>query len=503
MGKFNQTTKGVNSTPDTTNVAGFAAYSRNDFKMDVASVVLNTMLNGDNFYESEAERIKRIEGLVADNSDNGEFLAKAMVYTRNEGNLRSVSHLMGTLLAENVKGTSFLKPALFKSMVRPDDATEMVALWNSRNPGKMIPNSLRKAVKLSLENRWDAYQLKKYFGNGAVKVSNLVNIAHPSPKDDAQRTTFKQALEGTLPAIATAQTVNAGTTGEDRAQAYGAMLVERKLGYMAALKNIKNILESGANQETVDALVALLENEKLVLKSRLLPFRFTQAYGIVDAMSMDRIKQKRILKAIEQGFIYSSKNIPIVEDGESVALLLDESGSMGSWGSDPIDAMNPFNIGKTLMASMLCGLDKDKTLGYFWADNAREVSVDGSPMEFIKRNKTQGGGTNLGQAISMLIKTKTFVDKLVVFTDMQQNSIGGWRQEKDFNSMVNDYRKINPKVKVLFWNLAGYGGGTPMKLNSGVLEVSGFSDNMLKIIPKMWIDKNALIKEIEAIKLVA
>jgi len=220
-------------------------------------------------------------------------------------------------------------------------------------------------------------------------------------------------------------------------------------------------------------------------------------------MNIDRIKAKRILKAIEQGFIYSSKNIPIVEEGESVALLLDESGSMGSWGSDPIDSKTPFNIGKTLMASMLVGLDKNKTLGYFWADRAREVSVDGSPMEFIKRNKTQGGGTNLGQAISLLIKTNTKVDKLVVFTDMQQNQIGGWSGEKDFNSMVKDYRKINPNVKILFWNLQGYGGGTPMKLNNGVLEVSGFSDNMLQVIPKMWKDKNALIKEIEAIDLKA
>jgi hypothetical protein len=503
MGKFNQTTRGVNTTPDTTNAAGFAAFSRDSFKQEVASVVLNSMLNGNSYYETEAERIQKIENMVAAERENGEFLAKAMVYTRNEGNLRSVSHLLGTLLTENVKGTSFLKPALFKTMVRPDDATEMVALWNTRNPGKMIPNSLRKAVKLSLENTWDAYQLKKYFGNGSVKVSNLINIAHPSPKDEKQRTTFKQALEGKLPKIETAQTVNAGKTGEDRAGAYASMLKERKLGYMAALKNIKNILEAGADDETVTALVDLLENENAVLKSRLLPFRFTQAYAVVDGMNIDRIKAKRILKAIERGFIYSAKNIPIVEEGESVALLLDESGSMGGWHGDPIDAKTPFGIGKTLMASMLVGLDKDKTLGYFWADNAREVSVDGSPMEFIKRNQTQGGGTNLGQAIDLLIMSKTFVDKLVIFTDMQQNSIGnGWGcNGKDFNSMIKDYRKINPDVKVLFWNLQGYGGGTPMKLNDRVLEVAGFSDNMLSVIPKMWKDKNALVREIEAVSL--
>lgn len=313
---------------------------------------------------------------------------------------------------------------------------------------------------------------------------------------------FKMIIEGKLPAIQTAQTVNAGNTGEDRAEAYASMLKERKLGYMAALKNIKNILESGADKDTVDALVSLLENETLVLKSRLLPFRFTQAYAIVDTMNMDKIKAKRILKAIEKGFIYSSKNIPIVEEGEAVALLLDESGSMGGWGTNPVDSTRPFNIGKTLMASMLIGLDKDRTLGYLWADNAREVSIDGSPMEFIKRTKTHGGGTDLGQAISLLIKSKTFIDKIVIFTDMQENQIGMWGG-KPFKEMVKEYRKINPKVKILFWNLEGYGGGTPMKLNNGVLEVAGFSEKMLSVIPKMWKDKDALIREIESISLAA
>jgi len=501
MGKFNTTNRKVNSRPDTENKEGFEAFSRDSFKQEVASIVLNTMLNGNSFYETEAERIQNIETFIAKDPDKyGEFLAKAMVYTRNEGNLRSVSHLMGTLLTEKVKGKSFIKNAIYKTAIRPDDLTEMVALWNQRNPGKMIPNAMRKAIKMTLENKFDGYQLKKYFGTGSVKVSNLINLAHPKPKDEDQRLMFKQALEGKLPKIQTAQTVNSGATSEGRAEMYGQMLKERKLGYMAALKNIKNILEAGATEETIDNLVSLLKNENAVLKSRLLPFRFVQAYNIVDDIDMDKIKAKRILKAIEQGFIYSAKNIPIVEEGESVALLLDESASMGGMWSKNKGDKAPFNIGKTLMASMLVGLDKDKTLGYLWADKAREVSVDGSPMEFIKRTKTKGGGTDLGQAIFLLIKSKTFVDKLVIFTDMQENEIGyGWG--KTFNQMIEDYRKINPNVKVLFWNLEGYGDGTPMKLNDNVLEVAGFSDNMLSVIPKIWKNKNALIEEIEAVQL--
>ena len=501
MAKFN-TKERAQIQPDTVNKTGFQSYSRDSFKGEVASVVLNSMLNGDSFYETEADRLENIERMITDNPEHSKFMAQAMVYTRNEGNLRSVSHYMAAILAENVKGTSFLKNAFIKTFTRVDDMTETVSLWNHRNPEKMIPNSLRRAVKDRLENRFDSYSLKKYFGTGAVKVSNLIMISHPKPKDEAQRIMFKQALEGTLPNIDTVQTVNASSTGEERAQNYAKMLKERKLGYMGALKNIKNILEAGADDETIDMLCNLLENENACLKSKVLPFRFTQAYSMIDELNIDKFKAKRVLKSIERGFIISARNIPIVEEGESIAILLDESGSMGGFYDEGLTSKSPFMIGKTLMASMLTGLDKDKVLGYLWANESREISVDGSPMEFIKRTRTQGGGTNLSSAISDLIKSKTKVDVLYIMSDMQQNSVGNYSGDRrTFNEMVNDYRKISPKVKIIFHNLQGYGTGTPMKLNNNVLEISGFSEKQLMLIPKMLKDKDALIKEISAIQL--
>lgn len=492
MSKFNSKSRVVS---DTTNMAGGPAYSR-DAKQELASVILNTMLNGDKYYESEKDRMARIENMLS-NPEVAEFAAKAMVYTRNTGNLRSISHFMAGLLSENVKGSSYLRKALEKTFVRPDDLTETLAVWNSRNKGKMVPNALRRAMKTSLEG-FDNYQLKKYEGaRNSVKLRDVVKLAHP--KGD-----FKSLIEGTMPAIQTAQTVNAGTTGEARAQNYKALLAERKLGYMAALKNIKNILEAGADAETVDMLCALLRNERACLNSRVLPFRFTQAWAVVDAMDMDRIKAKKLIKAIEDGFILSARNIPIVEDGERVALLLDESGSMGGMYGKPTDK-TPFYVGKTLMASMLTGLEKENTVGYLWADTAREISVDGSPFDFINNTRTHGGGTDVWAAISGLIKSKTVVDKLVIFTDMQMYSLNhGWNLNKrEFKDMVNEYRKISPNVKVLFWNLEGYGGGSPMKLDHGILEVAGFSDKILSVIPKMWKSKDALIEEIESIDLAA
>lgn len=317
---------------------------------------------------------------------------------------------------------------------------------------------------------------------------------------------FKMIIEGkNLPNIQTAQTVNAAGTGEARAESYKTMLANRKLGLMAALKNIKNIVEAGADQETIEMLCDLVSNEKVVQKSRVLPFRFVQAYAVVDGLNIDRLLAKKLIKAVEAGFIASAKNLPFVEDGERVALLLDESGSMGGYSSSLTD-QSPFMLGKTMMASVLTGLNTDNTVGYLWADHAREISIDGSPFEFMKNTRTHGGGTDVWAAIEGLIKSKTVVDKLVIFTDMQMYSVGGGYRSngpRQFSDMVKEYRKISPNVKVLFWNLQGYGGGTPMKLDHNILEVAGFSDKILEVAAKMlkYSDKDFLVKEIEAVEL--
>ena len=499
MSKFNNKTR---NTTKETNLGGGVGFKRTDLKQEIASVVMNSLLNGDSYYESDSDRIVKIENLMKSQGD-AEFLAKAMVYTRTVGNLRSVSHLMGTILTENAKGTSFLRPALRKAIVRPDDATEMVALYSNRNINKMVPNSLRRAIKDNLETKWDEYQLKKYAGeSNSVKLKDIVKLTHPNPKGlvtsgkAKDPFVFKRIIESTLDNIQTAQTVNAGSTGEDRAKNYKSMLMERKLGYMAALKNIKNILESGADSQTIDMLCDLLRNERAVLNSKVLPFRFTQAYVTVENMNMDRILAKKVLLAIEDGFIISARNVPIIDEDESIALLLDESGSMGN-GSSLTD-QTPFMIGKTLMASILTGIDTSKAVGYLWADRAREVSVDGRPFDFIKRTRTQGYGTNVAAAFEGLLKTKTKVDKLVIITDMQHNYLSS------VDNKIADYKRlVNPNVKVMFWNVQGYGGSTPCRMSKDVLEMTGFSDKMLEVAAKMmkYSDASYLIKEIEAIQL--
>lgn len=517
MAKFNSTATGT-KVANSTNMAGGKSYTRDGFRQEVASVILTSMLNGDSYYEKEADRLKRVESLInTTDTDKNLFLAKAMVYVRNEANLRSISHLMAGTLLKNAKGTEFMRSALRKTMIRPDDATEMLAVINSKY--KTIPNVFRRSVKDLLETTWDEYQLRKYAMNSkAVKLKDLVKLAHPDPKrlvlagKAKDENVFKRVIEDSLENIDTVQTVNAGKTGAERAEAYKEMLTNRKMGYMAAMKNIVNMLEAGVDDETIAMWCNLVTNPKAVENSRLLPFRFAQAYGMVlefnDKGIRSALTVQKVLDAIEDAFSLSAGNIPVVESGERVALLLDESGSMGGFGYNKASAFTektPFNLGKILVASMLTGLNSSTTLAYLWADRVRQVSIRKSPMEFIRTTDTQGGGTDIYSALDQLIKSKTVLDKIIIMTDMQMYSLGGrgWNSKgSSCQDMLDRYRReVNKDVKVLFWNLQGYAGGTPAKLTDYIMEVSGFSDNLLPVVAKMWKDPMALVHEIEAIEL--
>lgn len=486
MSKFNTTSKTPTSV-ETTNFSGGIGYSRNtdldSKKQEIASIILNSMLKTDSYYQSTDDRLNVIEAFFKEENLHN-FLAKTAVYVRNEGYLRSVSHFLVVLIAENIKGSDYARNAMFKTLVRGDDLTEIISLWNIRNPGKMIPNSLRRALKDKLEIM-DDYQLRKYQGKKLkVKLRDVAKLARPNP--EKSKGNIKALIEGKLPAIQTAQTINAGSTGEERSENYREALQNKNLGLMAALKNIKNILESGVDSETISLLNELLRNEKAILNSKILPFRYIDAWKAIKNINSDRFIIKELINSLEYGFSLSAKNIEFVQENEKVAILLDESGSM--YGS-------PFENGRALAAAILTGLDKNNTIGYLWATVAREINVSGGAFDFIERTECNGGGTDLGSAFDELLRTNTFVDKIIIFTDMQQNKIG------NIQHLYKEYRKINPAIKILFWNLEGYGGSTPIKLDDNVLEVQGYSDKILGLIPLFWRDKMALVHEIENIQL--
>ncbi len=307
---------------------------------------------------------------------------------------------------------------------------------------------------------------------------------------------FNKIIEGNLPNIETAQTVNTAVTGEtERSQKYISMISEGKLGYMALLKNLNKIIVSNITEKDLQTVQTALVNERAIKGSRILPFRIAQAYEASKIIyGVDKFIIKRVLSSLEKAFKISVGNFQLVEPGARVALMLDDSASMG------YDPKSPFGQGKVMTAALHSLVKPENAVVYLWSDRAVETEI-GKPMRWVSETQARGGGTMLSLAVSALAESNTKVDYIFVFTDMQEN-IRGWKDDKTFYAILEEYRKeYNKDVKVVFWNLAGYDGGMPTPRNSSNLEISGVSDVCFKLIPKLLRDQDAVFKEIEEISL--
>src|SRR6478752_5634445 len=117
------------------------------------------------------------KALVAAAEDKA-FVAKAAIYARTKGGMRSVSHLVAAELARGVKGAAWTKRFYDRVVHRPDDVLEILACYLATY-ARPIPNALKKGLGAALA-RFDEYQLAKYRRTSAeITLVDLVNLVHP------------------------------------------------------------------------------------------------------------------------------------------------------------------------------------------------------------------------------------------------------------------------------------------------------------------------------------
>ena len=101
MSKYNSKKEGVK--PTEVNFMGEKAFKMADKELLVSTVMTTFLQNS--YYESEDKIVKRLTELV--DKVDPLFVAKLSIYARQEGNLRSVTHLLSALLAKYISGTNW------------------------------------------------------------------------------------------------------------------------------------------------------------------------------------------------------------------------------------------------------------------------------------------------------------------------------------------------------------------------------------------------------------
>ncbi|MCG8598757.1 MAG: TROVE domain-containing protein [Verrucomicrobiales bacterium] len=478
--KFNQLLKRQSKSPDTTNLAGGQAHKQSE-KLELVTILLTSFLENQ-FYRSGNDTAKRLTDLVSRIPDK-KFVAKAALYARREAGMRSVSHLVAGELAHSVKGQEWTKRFFDRVVYRPDDVLEILAYCLAVY-GKPVPNALKKGLGSALA-RFDAHQLAKYRRDSAtLKLVDAVNLVHP-PHTEALR----KLVDGSLTPANTWETqlTRAGQEAETDAQkdrfkseVWSRLINERKIGYFALLRNLRNIAEQAPRM--IDQAVEMLTDENLIRKSLVLPFRFRSALDALEASDVPRQRRQKLVRALNRAADLSLINVP--RFGGRTLIAMDCSGSMIG---------KPMKVGSLFASVLFRANDADLML---FSGDARYVNLnsDDGVLSIAQRieEKAEWSGTNFHAVFQ---RANQAYDRVVILSDMQA-WMGHWTPKEAFQRFA---QKVGKRPRVYSFDLAGY--GTLQFPEKEVYALAGISDKTMETMKFLEEDKQALLREIESIKL--
>lgn len=361
---------------------------------ELRRTVLACMLFEKNFYESGetvADRIKRLVPLCKPHE-----VAELAIEAREKQRLRHAPLLLVRELARDAKRFSVAE-TLCRVIQRADELAEFLALYWS--DGKTpLAKQVKKGLACAFE-KFDGYALAKYNRDATVKLRDVLFMVHAKPKDEAQAALWKALAEGRLAPPDTWEVALSG--GADKKEAFERLLREGKLGYMALLRNLRNL-----QQAEVDSALVFDSLKAGAAKSKALPFRYVAAARAVPAW------EPQIDEAMQIA-LGGLEKLP-----GTTAILVDVSGSMDS----PLSAKSDLTRidAAAALAVLVRGVCDDCRV--FTFSNALVEVPPRSGMALIDAvtRSQQHGGTQLGAAVTALgSRVNLKADRLIVITDEQ------------------------------------------------------------------------------------
>jgi hypothetical protein len=496
-----------------TNHEGAQAFKL-DARMELYSSVVTTSLSN-KFYESADKRMDRIRALIAKNDPA--FVAKLAVYTRNKMYLRSVPLMLAVELAKTQSGNTVVSKTVKGVVQRADEITELLAYYQMANERKSVKklNKLSKQIQRGLAeafNTFDEYQFAKYDRAAEIKLKDALFIVHPKAVDEKQQLIFDKIAKSTLETPYTWETALSALGQQKFSSERGKLnafrekweelVLSKKLGYMAMLRNLRNIIEAGVSTEVIDQVCSYLSDKEAVIKSKQLPFRFLAAYREIKMISSGAVP--KVLDALEKAVEQCAGNIRGFGSDTSLVIACDVSGSMQKAISEKSKILN-YDIG--LMLGMLlqsrCENVQTGMFGDTWKIiNVSRKSVLANVQEFYKREGEVGYSTNGYLVLKDLINRKVLVDKIMMFTDCQlwNSNLADKLTQNSLTSLWTQYKCIAPDAKLYLFDLAGY-GNTPLQVErNDVFLIAGWSDKIFDVLASLEEGQHTLA-EIEKIEL--
>lgn len=242
-----------------------APASRLNPKMELERTVMTCLLWEDNFYEngqSVADRIKNLIPLVSTKD-----LYAIAIKVRTEMKLRHVPLLIAREMARIDKHKNVVADLLTNIIQRPDELTEFLSIYwkEKRQP---LSGQVKKGLAKAFQ-KFDEYALAKYSRNNAVKLRDVLFLSHAKPKDKEQAELWKRLINNELVTPDTWEVELSKST--DEKESWTRLLSEKKLGALALLRNLRNMLEAKVDKNAIRKALTEIKTD------RVLPFRFIAA----------------------------------------------------------------------------------------------------------------------------------------------------------------------------------------------------------------------------------
>jgi hypothetical protein len=497
-------------------------------KAQLFQVATNTFSGEDTYYSKAATRdaeLKKLVELVA--LKDPEWMARFLPWLRGTANIRtsSITIAIDTAAVWLKAGIPGGRGLVKSVLQRADEPAEALAYAMSVFGARRIPKPVKRGIADAASRLYSEYALLNYDSDSnAIRFGDVLELTHPAPSTPAQIPLFKYAIDvrhgrpvdaqlqaAQLPMLAKNRIMRylwnspdfeaswldtsfasalkeAGMDWRAVLSALGSKVDKAKLwealipnmGYMALLRNLRNMEQAGISKDAIRAVCNRLADPVEVAKSKQLPMRFLSAYRntVSDAFKY----------AIGEALEASLGNIPKLT-GKTL-ILIDTSGSMNSNMSDKSglkrwDAAVIFGIAlaRSCEDAEIVSFS-DAQIGYsHWSGR----TCTGEPSKLFPEVRGEsllrgisrwesggfflGAGTDTAGAVNRHFRDHK---RIIILTDEQAQGTG------------DPYARIPADVVKIDVNLAGYGHSHAPATTPNLIKLAGLTDSMFTMIP--WLE---------------
>lgn len=516
----------------TRNEAGGLAFDT-AAKTRLYKAAVTSLVGEDKFYTSGRAHDKMIrQDIRTVAQEDPEWILQLASYARNEMYLRSVAVVLLVEASQIPQCRPFVRKWTPHILKRADEPKEALA-YALNTFGRPVHVGLRRGIADAMLG-FDEYQLTKYDSRrkgGDVALSDVLALCRPRPTNASQEALFgylmgKEVDADLIPKVTAKREFDAlekwgpeakrlikegHVTWEVAVTKFGndkAVWDALDLPYMAALRNLRNLVAAGAD---VAPVLAMLCDPERVRRSQQMPFRFWSAikalggdgltvrdvyYGrCADPFQVVGGDAGRVRKALATALEHSTANIPALP-GKTL-VMVDVSGSMDQEVSQRSD-MTCAEIAALFGAAIARRMPESLVVAF--AETYKFLDVSGMPipdgMQHILR-ATQHSATYAHLPIKHLRRSHSYVDRIILLSDMQCYSGRDYFHDGTLPEEMVKYRaEVNPHVKLISIDLTGYRTAPFLEGDPNTALLGGWSDRLfdfVKVFEQGDLDADKLI----------